>query len=109
MTVKYFFTSLTRISNLPEVSLSVEPLPREMWDTGDYVVGEVDSFPGSLTQIELASGRMVEVVEGDLILGAFGKRYATLEAAGVGDYLWQHLVSGGVGYNARLYFFGCRG
>ncbi len=82
MRTKYFFTSLTRISNLPEVPFSVEPLRRELWDTGDYVVGEVDSPPSNLGRIELASGRVVEVVEGDLIVGAFGTRYATLEAVG---------------------------
>ncbi len=64
MTIKYFYTSLTRISNLPEVSFSVEELPREEWEAADYVVGEVSSPPGGLSQVELANGRMVEVVEG---------------------------------------------
>ena len=77
-----FFTSLTRISDLPEVSFSVEPLSRREWETGDYVVGEVTSAPNKLSRIELTSGRMVEVVEGDLIVGAFGVRYATLESVG---------------------------
>ena len=40
---RYFFTSLTRISDLPEVSFSVGPLSRREWETGDYVVGEVTS------------------------------------------------------------------
>jgi hypothetical protein len=31
MTIKYYYTSLTRISNLPEVSFSVEALPRDEW------------------------------------------------------------------------------
>jgi hypothetical protein len=79
---KYFFSSLTRISDLPEATLSVEPLSRREWETGDYVVGEVISTPSRLSRIELTSGRMVEVVEGDLIVGAFGVRYATLEAVG---------------------------
>lgn len=82
MKSKYFFTSLTRISDLPEVPFSVEPLSRKAWDTGDYVVGEVVSPPNRLSRIELASGRMVEVAKGDLIVGAFGVRYATLEAVG---------------------------
>ena len=87
MTDKHFFTSLTRISNLKEVEFSVEKLPREEWGTGDYVVGEVDSPPGGLDDIELDNGREVEVVEGDLIVGAFGERYATLEEVG----RWQDI------------------
>lgn len=82
MKTKYFFSSLTRISDLPESTLSVEPLSRREWATGDYVAGEVISTPSRLSRIELTSGRMVEVVEGDLIVGAFGVRYATLEAVG---------------------------
>jgi hypothetical protein len=82
MKEKYLFTSLTRISDLPEVHFAVEPLSRREWATGDYVVGEVVSPPGKLSRTELTTGRMVEVVEGDLIVGAFGVRYATLEAVG---------------------------
>jgi hypothetical protein len=82
MKPRYFFTSLTRISDLPETPFSVEALPRRGWETGDYVVGEVVSPPNRLSRIELASGRMVEVAEGDSIVGAFGVRYATLEAVG---------------------------
>lgn len=78
----YFLTSLTRITDLPEVPFSVEALSRREWETGDYVVGEVASSPNRLSRIELTSGRMVEVAEGDLIVGAFGVRYATLEAVG---------------------------
>lgn len=82
MKPRYFFTSLTRISDLPHVTFSVEPLSRREWATGDYVVGEVASPPNRLSQIELSSGRMVEVAVGDLLVGAFGVRYATLEAVG---------------------------
>jgi hypothetical protein len=82
MKPRYFFTSLSRISDLPKVPFSVEPLSRRVWETGDYVVGEVISSPNRLSRIELTSGRMVEVVDGDLIVGTFGVRYATLEAVG---------------------------
>ena len=82
MKPRYIFTSLTRISDLPEVPFSVEPLPRREWETGDYVVGEVASPPNRLSRIELGNGRMVEIVEGDMIVGAFGVRYATLEMVG---------------------------
>lgn len=79
---KFFFTSLTRISNLREVSFVVEPLSREYWQTGDYVVGEVNTRPSPVTRIELSTGRTIEVMEGSLLIGAFGKRHATLESTG---------------------------
>ena len=93
MKPRYFFTSLTRISDLPERSFSVEALSRRGWETGDYVVGEVVSPPNRLSRIELASGRMIEVAEGDSIVGAFGVRYATLEAVGG----WQ-----GIGHDRQM-------
>jgi hypothetical protein len=82
MKPRYCFTSLTRISDLEEGSFSVWPLPRREWATGDYVVGEVAAMPNRLSRIELGNGRMVEVAEGDAIVGAFGVRYATLETVG---------------------------
>ena len=84
---KYFFTSVTRIADLSEQSFSVKPLPKEKWATGDYVVGEISSPTGKAPIIELTNGRMVEVLDGDLIVGALGVRRATLET--VGD--WQHI------------------
>lgn len=87
MKPRYFFTSLTRISNLPVTPFSVESLPRREWETGDYVVGKVISPPSRLPGIELPTGRMIEVTEGDLVVGAFGVRYATLEAVGG----WQNI------------------
>jgi hypothetical protein len=81
MTKRYCFTSLTRISNLPEVTFNPMLLPRAQWSTGDYVVGEAN-HPHGLSSIELANGRMIEVAEGDLVVGAFGQRCATLEAVG---------------------------
>ena len=98
MTIKYFFASLTRISNLPQASFSVEVLSREEWESGDYVVGEVDEISRDPSGIELASGRTVEVVEGDLVVGAFGNRYATLESVGewhkIGDDLRMKALTG---------------
>ncbi|HEX5849137.1 MAG TPA: hypothetical protein VFY59_08065 [Rubrobacter sp.] len=82
MKPRYIFASLTRISDLPDRQFSVEALPRRSWETGDYVVGEVVSGAGGTPRIELSSGRMVEVARGDLIVGSFGVRYATLEAVG---------------------------
>jgi hypothetical protein len=78
---------MTRISDLQDQPFDVVSLPREQWNTGDYVVGEAISSCGKAPYIELTTGRMVEVLEGDLVIGAFGIRRATLEA--VGD--WQHI------------------
>ena len=52
-------------------------------------------------QAELPSGRMIEVTEGDLLVGALGSRFATLEATGswedVGeDGVMDLLTSGGL-------------
>jgi hypothetical protein len=98
MNHNYIFTSLTRISNLPEISFSVQPLLKKLWKTGDYVVAKViDGFGGLLA--ELTSGRMITVVQDQLLVGALGVRHATLEATGS----WMvanpkepmHLLTGG--------------
>jgi len=90
--IKYFFSSLTRISDLAEEAFGVEPRVRGDWGTGDYVVGEVVGRAGELSRVELRSGRMIEVVEGDLVVGAWGSRRATLEA--VGD--WREITEDGM-------------
>ena len=64
MNGRYFFASLTRISNLPETDWVVERLSREQWATGDYVVGEVNAHHRGLSSIELGNGRMIEVTDG---------------------------------------------
>lgn len=89
--IKYFFSSLTRISDLAEEGFTPESWKPDDWDTGDYVVGEVVGRAGELSKVELRSGRMIEVVEGDLVVGALGSRRATLEA--VGD--WRDITEDG--------------
>jgi hypothetical protein len=79
---RYVCTSVTRISDLASVPFAVEPLQREAWQTGDYVVGEVEGGGGEDLTVELASGRMTEAAASDLLVGAFGKRHATLDATG---------------------------
>lgn len=83
---RYFFSSVTRISRLPELEIEVRRLPREQWSRGDYVVGGVVRVSRG-QRIELTTGRMIEIAEGDLIVGAFARRHATLEL--VGD--WRHI------------------
>jgi hypothetical protein len=87
---RYRYTSVTRIADLAEGSFDVRAIDRAEWSDGDYVVGEVLETTGSLHHIELSNGRMVDVAEGDLIVGAWGARAATLEA--VGD--WRAINEG---------------
>lgn len=79
-----YLASLTRISDLDKNPFDVRPLPRSMWDNGDYALTEVTGRKSELYQVELSSGEMVPVKPGDCIIGAFGAREATLE--GVGSY-----------------------
>ncbi|MDX1414335.1 MAG: hypothetical protein R3293_09085 [Candidatus Promineifilaceae bacterium] len=96
---RYFFASVTRISPLPDLPFTIEPLPRELWQTGDYVVGEVNHRPSLLVRIEVRSGRTIEVMEGHLVVGAFARRFATLEAVGdwrdIGEDLQMENLGGG--------------
>jgi hypothetical protein len=82
MKYRYILGSITRISSLEQCGFTVTQLPRNQWDSGDYVVGEIISSSGCLCNVELANGRMAEVADGDKIIGAFGKRAATLAAVG---------------------------
>lgn len=86
-----FLASVTRISDLTPTNFTSSPLAREYWDTGDYVVGQVQDTRGHLCALELPAGRMIEVMEGDLVVGAFGTRIATLEV--VGD--WRSIDDSG--------------
>jgi len=92
------FSSMTRISSIADGPYAVESLPRSEWATGDYVVAEVvEEDP--VGQVETATGRLVDVAEGDQIMGALGSRYATIEATGswedIRDDGRLHLLSGG--------------
>ena len=77
-----FLTSVTRIADFTDNDYTIAPLQREHWDTGDYVAARVLDTRGHLSSLELPGGRMIEVMEGDLVIGAFGTRTATLEAVG---------------------------
>lgn len=84
-------STVTRISDLAEKPYEVEALPRGDWATGDYVVGEVSGSLSAAHEVELPTGRMARTIEGDLVVGALGKRMATLE--GVGD--WEAIGADG--------------
>ncbi|WP_107670662.1 AAA family ATPase [Cyanothece sp. BG0011] len=87
----YLYSSLTRISDLPVQPFDVMSLPRNQWETSDYVVGEVVSPVPVNAQLELPNGRLASLLEGDRIIGAFGIRRATLEAVGE----WQSIGDDG--------------
>jgi hypothetical protein len=80
----YFFTSVTRCSDLWTVPFETRRLDKSSWATGDFVVGRVVGERNRLYECETKTGRMAELVRGDLLVGALGRRSATLE--GVGDW-----------------------
>ncbi len=91
MDTRYVFSSLTRIAVLDRLPFEVAELPRSTWATGDYVVGEVLRTVGQLSRIERTDGRMMDVARGDLVIGAWGERAATLEATGS----WKKIAENG--------------
>lgn len=93
----FIFTSLTRIANFKK-GFTFEPISTDKWSSGDYVVGEVIDVAGSSSRAELPNGRMMDLMKGDVIIGALGVRHATLEATGtwqaVKDDGKMHLLTG---------------
>ena len=77
-----FLSSLTRISDLDAEPYEIARIPKEHWATGDYVMGEITGPRNRLLQFELASGRMIQALRRDCVVGALGNRAATLEATG---------------------------
>ncbi|MCK0145396.1 hypothetical protein MWU78_07070 [Arenibacter sp. F26102] len=95
---QYIHTSLTRISDLAEKDFNVIQLPRDQWETGDYVVCKILDPGSSTLLLELPNGRMRGIIGGEAIIGALGERYATLEATGtwrkVGEDLKMSVLTG---------------
>ena len=80
MVSRFIPASVTRIADLG--AFTAQPVPRSHWAWGDYVVGEVTHPPTPTAKIELCSGRLITVDVGDLVIGAFATRFATLESTG---------------------------
>ena len=77
------YPSVTRIADIEEVPYQVAPLQREMWSSGQYVMFEVtDENETRSYEMERADGRSAQVFVGDKVIGALGKRAATLQAVG---------------------------
>jgi hypothetical protein len=95
------YGSVTRIADLPPWPIPHQVQPRHRWKTGDYVVGEVVDVSPPAEGLELPNGREIQMMVGDLVVGAFGVRAATLEASGswsaIGeDLLMNSLTEGGL-------------
>lgn len=84
--------SLTRRSDLFRKPFDIERIHRDYWATGDFVVGEIVGPRNQSTLVELASGRMVQALRSDRVIGALGSRAATLEAVGS----WQDMTDDGM-------------
>lgn len=76
------FSSVTRIARDVAQPVSVDSVARADWATGDYVAASVSESAGAFSEIESTTGRMVGVLASDLVIGALGERYATLETVG---------------------------
>jgi hypothetical protein len=95
--VHHLLPSLTRITDLGEVPFEVTPLARSGWRTGQYVSAAIAGVTARPYRLELCGGRQAEVLPGDHLVGALGRRAATLQAVGdwvdVGDDLRLDLLS----------------
>lgn len=98
MNSRFIFTSMLRISDLEKKPFEVQKLDKIQWKTGDYVVGRVIDTGSDQLKVELTNGRMRSIMREDLIVGALGDRYATLEATGswrdVEENGRMHLLTG---------------
>lgn len=80
-----FLASLTRIADFDRNPYEFRAFDRASWNDGDYVIAEVVGERSDLYVIESCRGEMIPVKPGDQVIGALGRRAATLE--GVGSYL----------------------
>jgi hypothetical protein len=101
MSDHHYLTSITRNAGLAARPPEELEVAREQWRTGDLVFTEVLASGPVPYGIEAPSGRSVEVLPGDVVIGALGRRAATLEAVGdwraVGDdRVMQTLTSAGL-------------
>jgi len=96
MSQRYFFLSLTRIADFTQNDITIKKRIHKNWRSGDYVACRVAKPPGSM-KVEMTCGRMAEIAEDDILIGALGERFATLEATGswreVDRNLKMHLLT----------------
>ncbi len=58
----YFYSTVTRKSDLWLVPFDTEPLGRDYWSTGDFVVGRAVGKRNRLYRCETKAGRMADIV-----------------------------------------------
>ena len=96
--VPFVRSSMTRIwgDRIPPFEAAREP--RHRWESGDYVLAEVVDNGGGQA-LEVPGGRLCDLAPGDRLIGALGKRCATLELTGswedTGDDGRMHLLGTG--------------
>ena len=73
----YIYGSVCRITNLNSQKFTVNKISKNHWETGNFVLGTVSRRPSHKARIEAPSGRTVEPLKGDKIIGALGTRKAT--------------------------------
>jgi hypothetical protein len=96
-----FYSSVTRISDLEKKPYEYAVMEHDRWSTGDYVVCEVHGRATPTYLVEQCSGRMAPVLQGDFVIGALGKRAATVDAVGSWEAIGEDgrlhaLTSGGL-------------
>lgn len=74
--------SITRVAGFEERPPELEPLGRELWETGDFVVCEMTGSGVGEYEIETPSGEPAVIRPGDRLIGALGTRAATLQVVG---------------------------
>jgi len=79
---RLIIASVGRIADFEERPYDVANLNPSDWDSGDYLQGRVVGDATKLYHIEDSVGDMHNVEAGDLVIGAFGHRAATLEGVG---------------------------
>jgi hypothetical protein len=78
----YVLPSLTRIADLATVPFDLGPRPLGDWAGGQYVAAEIVGRARQPYDIELPDGRIAKAVPGDVVIGALGRRTATLQLVG---------------------------
>jgi hypothetical protein len=76
------FPSLTRNSDLASEPFEVVAMDHDNWRSGQYVAAEIAGHARRPYDVELASGRVGKASAGDVIVGALGRRTATLQLVG---------------------------
>lgn len=82
-TPRFALPSITRASDLAAAPFDIAPVPQADWANGQFVALEVGGVDGPRSyDLELSDGRLAQVYPGDHLIGALGRRAATLQCVG---------------------------